>query len=88
MLVDDDLLRWPGGDHPAGEQHHDVAPGGLLEAVGGHHDAVAGVALLVDDPQDHVAGDDVEARDRLVEQEQRRLLGEALGDERSLALPA
>ena len=65
-----------------------VGGGRIAEVVGGHDHGVPGGALGGDGVEDVLAGHEVEAGDRLVEEEHLGLLGEALGHERPLALPA
>ena len=65
-----------------------VARRGVLEVVGGDDDGAAGGPLLGQHGADLLHRRDVEPGRRLVEQQQVGLLGEALGDERPLALAA
>ena len=65
-----------------------VGGGRVAEVVGGHHHGVPGGALGGDGVEDVLAGDEVEAGDRLVEEQHLGLLGQALGHERSLSLAA
>ena len=65
-----------------------VARRGVLEVVGGDDDGSTGGALRGEHGADLLGRRHVEAGGRLVEQQQVGLLGEALGDERPLALAA
>ncbi len=88
VVVGEDLGRRPGGHHPAGEQEQMAGLVGVAEVVRGHHDGTAGGPLGLDHLEDPGAGHEVEAGERLVEEEQLCVLGEALGHERPLALAA
>ena len=62
QLGSEHVVGRPAGQQAAGEQHHDVGPLGLAEVVGRQHDRRAGGRLLVDDLQDALLADEVEAR--------------------------
>lgn len=82
------LVGRPGGHEPPGQQEEVVGLGGVGQVVGGYDDGPAPTALVGDHVEDALPGDDVEPRDRLVEQEHLGVLGQALGHEHPLALPA
>ena len=63
-------------------------PAASLEVVGGDDDGAPGRPLVGEHGADLLGRRDVEAGGRLVEQQEVGLLGEALGDERPLALAA
>lgn len=88
VLLSNHFARGPERHRHSGEQQHQVATTGVLQVVCGQHDGSALGPFLVDHVEDDGPGDDVEPADRLVQQEQRRVLGEALGDENALALAA
>ena len=80
------LRRRATGHHATGEQQHVIGVGRLGQIVRGHHHCATGRTFLVDDIEDPSPTDDVEARDRFIEQEDVALLGETLGHEHSLTL--
>lgn len=86
--VDEHRRRRSCRDHPSGQEQDHVGPTGVGQVVGRDDDRPSPGALLVDGRVDELARDGVEPGDRLVEQEQLGLLGQALGDEGALALPA
>ena len=71
---------------PTGQEQEVVGGGGVAEVVGGHQHGPARRPLAGDGVDDVLPRDEVEPGDRLVEQEDVGLLGEALGHEGSLAL--
>ena len=88
MIFGEDMIRWADGDGVTVDQKHLVADAGVVEIVGGDDDRVAAGDLVLDDIEDEAARGDIEAGDRLVEQQQIALLSQALSDEDSLALSA
>ena len=81
------LVGRAGGQQAAGQQHDDVRAAGLAEVVGRQDDRGADRGHLVDEVEDALLAGQVEAGDRLVEQQQVRLRREGLGHQHPLALP-
>lgn len=81
-----DVGGWPGGDEPSGQEDGVVGRRRVAEVMGGDDDEVALVALVLDDFSNALGRCGVEAGDRLVEEQDRRSLSDALGDEHTLAL--
>jgi hypothetical protein len=88
MIFGQDMIRWANGDGVTVDQKHQIANAGVVEIVGGDDDRVAAGDFVVDDIEGEATRGDIEASDRLVEQQQVALLSEALGNEDSLALSA
>ena len=88
----DDLGVGQGGrrlgaaDTAPGEGNDGVGMVGVGQMVGGEEHRAAGIGLGTHHLEDAALGCNVETRRRFIEQEDRRLLNEALGDERSLPL--
>jgi zinc/manganese transport system substrate-binding protein len=82
------VVRRPARHDAPGEEQEVVGLGGIAEIVGGHEDGAPGGPLGGDGIEDVLPGDEVEAGDRLVEQQHVGLLGEPLGDEGPLSLAA
>ena len=80
------VVRRAAGHDPAGEQQQVVGGGGVAEVVGGHEHGVPGGPLGGDGVEDVLARHEVEAGDRLVEEQHLGLLGQALRHEGPLAL--
>jgi len=74
------------GDHAAGEQHDPLGPLGLFEVVRREHHGRAVGHLGVDQRQDRLLAGQIEAGDRLVEQQQLRRPDQGLRDEDALSL--
>ena len=90
------LSEHVGGQHLIGrsgchqttvQHHHLVTVPGLVEVVGGQDDDATSVPLLADDAQDPLLADQVEARDRLVEEQEVCLTCQGLGHQDALTLP-
>jgi len=71
-------LGGTGSDDVRRDQDRDIRQPCGADVVGGEDDDPTAVALLIDHLRDHLLGDDVQARDRFVQQEDPRALREAL----------
>ncbi len=85
--LDQHLAGGPFGHRPSVEQEDAVTAGGVVEVVRRHQDGVARPAFLLDHLEDRLAGDDIQAGHRLVEEQDVSFLRQALGHEDPLALP-
>ncbi len=81
-----DLVGRTHGDKPAVEHQHPVAVAGLVEVVRGYNHGPACSGLLAEHLEDAFLAGEVEAGDRLVEQQQLRAAGERLRHEDTLSL--
>ena len=88
MRFGEHLLGRPEGDAPGGEEQDQVAALGLGKAVGGDDRGLPGRLEAGQGFDDERSRHDVQAGQGLVEQEDVGLLGQALGHEGPLALPA
>ncbi len=83
------LARGPGGQKDAVDQHDLIAEiGNAAEVVGGDQHQVAALAELAQQFDDRALGLDVDAGERLVEQDDLAFLGQGAGQEDALLLSA
>ena len=80
------VLGWAEGDLVGVQQQHHVRCARVAEVVRREHHGTAGSLLGVHDLADRARTDNVQSRERLVQQEQVGLLGYALGNHHALAL--
>ena len=83
-----DLVRRSGGHYPASQQNHIVSRPGLGQLVGGHDQCASLGGFVVDHLVDGLGGNQIESRQRFVQEQEVVVLGETLGHEHPLALAA
>jgi hypothetical protein len=86
QLRDQDLVGRPVGEHTPRHQHHTVRSTRLSKMVGRENDDAARLSVLLDDVEDSKLTREVEAGDRLVQQQQIWSRCDRLCDENTLSL--
>lgn len=86
MFGRQDFGRRAGGDNPTGEQQDVIGVGRLGKIVGRHDNSATRGAFFGHDVEDPLSTDQIETRDRFVEEQQFRFLCETLSHEHPLPL--
>lgn len=88
ILGGENVTGGTGGDDPAGQEQHMARDARFRQVMGGHGHGASASQLIMDDLVDGLGGDQIDPRQRLIQQQEIVLLSQTLRDEHALALPA